>query len=267
MIAGFQFPEMPFGATVSNTGLAVFSQKEGMGKKSGVIFASTFTNMVGLTLTTHWLAAGVNVYKVFPSTVVSIGEFQLPVIGGELVELVGKTGGMLFSQSTGIAVNTGVTAVEMAILSTWGVVQVYKLGSGENVYVPEYCRHGLTKKCSQFHVRNIPGTYSCCILRRALFSKQRNTNHFLNKVLTLKNIATSVVVIKTLSKLAPLPPAQHCRSTARHKVGMRPSLSSWLKVWDMCIGVWSQWQSQWYVWNKAKIMTLRCWWHLAASCF
>jgi hypothetical protein len=47
-----------------------------------------------------------------------MGEFQLPVIGGVLVELVGKTGGMLFSQSTGIAVNTGVTAVEMAILST-----------------------------------------------------------------------------------------------------------------------------------------------------
>jgi hypothetical protein len=44
---------MPLGALVAKIGLVVFSQKEGMGKKSGVTFASTLTNRVGLTLTTH----------------------------------------------------------------------------------------------------------------------------------------------------------------------------------------------------------------------
>jgi hypothetical protein len=42
------------------------------------------------------LAAGVNVYKVFPKREVSMSEFQVPVIGGVLVEDVGNMGALLF---------------------------------------------------------------------------------------------------------------------------------------------------------------------------
>ena len=62
-----------------------------------------------------------------------MGAFHVPLIGGELFELLGKTGGTLFSQTTGMAVKIGVTAAFTVTAKTCGAIQVYTVESGVNV--------------------------------------------------------------------------------------------------------------------------------------
>ena len=60
----------------------------------GVTFG--FTVMVIEAVVAHCPAVGVNVYTEVPAVEVLIAEFQVPVIAGVLVELVGNTGATPF---------------------------------------------------------------------------------------------------------------------------------------------------------------------------
>ena len=55
----------------------------------------------------HCPAVGVNVYIIVPAAAVLMAAFQVPVIAGMLVELVGKTGGAAFWHKGPIAANVG----------------------------------------------------------------------------------------------------------------------------------------------------------------
>ena len=57
---------------------------------------SVFTVTLNVAVVAHCPAAGVNVYTVVPGVEVLIAAFQVPVIAGLLVELVGNAGATEF---------------------------------------------------------------------------------------------------------------------------------------------------------------------------
>jgi predicted peroxiredoxin len=75
--------------------------------------------MVIVVVVAHWPAVGVKVYVCIPTVdVLIVDGDQVPVIGGELLELVGKVPGVAFWQYGPNCVNVGVTGV-VTVTVTW----------------------------------------------------------------------------------------------------------------------------------------------------
>ncbi len=90
--AGFQVPAMglAFVELEGKTGGGAFKHNGPMPLNAGVIVGSTV--MLRVVVVAHCPTFGVNVYTVVPGVAVLTGESHVPVIGVELVELVGNIG-------------------------------------------------------------------------------------------------------------------------------------------------------------------------------
>ena len=91
---------------VGKEGGVLFWHNGPMAANVGVTFG--FTVMLIVDVVAHCPAVGVKVYVVVPAVVVLMDAFQVPVIAGIFVELVGKDGGVLFWHKGPIGANVGV---------------------------------------------------------------------------------------------------------------------------------------------------------------
>jgi hypothetical protein len=94
--AGFQVPAMglAFVELEGKTGGGAFKHNGPIPLNAGVIVGSTV--MLKVVVLAHCPAVGVKVYTVVPAVTVLTGESHVPVIGVELVELVGNIGAAVF---------------------------------------------------------------------------------------------------------------------------------------------------------------------------
>jgi hypothetical protein len=94
--AGFQVPAMglAFVELEGKTGGGAFKHNGPMPLNVGIIVGSTV--MLRVVVVAHCPAFGVNVYTVVPGVAVLTGKSHVPVIGVELVELIGNIGAAAF---------------------------------------------------------------------------------------------------------------------------------------------------------------------------
>ena len=106
-VAGDHVPLIPLLEVVGKTGAVDPLQKAGTGLNTGVPGGSTVIDNV--VVVAHCPAAGVNVYTVVPVVAVLTAGFQVPVMGGMLVEFKGKTGAADPWQTFGSGLKVGTT--------------------------------------------------------------------------------------------------------------------------------------------------------------
>jgi hypothetical protein len=103
--AGDQLPVILFVEVVGRAAKVAPEHIGDTGLKVGMMFG--FTVMIEVVVAAHCPASGVNVYIVVPVIAVLIVVFQIPVMGGILVELNGSAGGNEFWHKGPIAVKVG----------------------------------------------------------------------------------------------------------------------------------------------------------------
>jgi hypothetical protein len=87
---------------------------DGTVEKEGVIATDGFTVIVKVVFVAHVPGVGLNVYVDIPATAVLTTGDHIPAI--EFVEIVGKTGGVKFTQRSGIGVNVGSAGVLIVVI-------------------------------------------------------------------------------------------------------------------------------------------------------
>ena len=120
---GFHVPVIPLGDTFAKAGAAVPEQNGGTAGKFGIRVGLT-TILIDTGPVTHCPAFGVKVYTVVPGLAVLTVLFHVPLIGGVLVEFIGRTGGVAFWHRGATGRNVGVGFGRIVTVSVCVLAQV-----------------------------------------------------------------------------------------------------------------------------------------------